>query len=204
MHPDHYAEGVAFFFHMPDHPSFCCKWVTVGEYLRRPFRHYRAAQTVSRWALDAAQAATNVGWQAISGPANDWRSPSQALVILNRYVFIKWSFTAPMLEPLSWVFEEVRQMQTTVLVLMLKLNLRACLPQDIAILLNRHRRRAAQQLLRLRPSRQWFFSVVKRNWTFAGHCLRRGENSLETFALLAPCLEVACQWVGRGITCCLG
>ena len=84
VHPDWYQEGLDFFASDPDHPATQCKWVTVGEYLRRPLRKYQAETSVSSWVLEAALKATHAGWESIARPlkACDLRSPSEALVLL--------------------------------------------------------------------------------------------------------------------------
>ena len=188
VHPDWYQEGLDFFASDPAHTAMQCKWVTVGEHLRRPFKHYQAETSVSTWVLETALKATHAGWESIARPlkACDWHSPAEALVLLNRYVFSKWSFLAPMLEPLQSVLQPIRKLQTTMVVLMLKLHIPHTLSSARAVALNRQRRRVAQQLLRLNPRRQWVYAVVKRKWTYVGHCLRRTTQSLELAALYAP------------------
>ena len=90
-----------------------------------------------------------------------------------------------MLEPLQSVLQPIKKLQTTMVVLMLKLHVHHTLSCARAVALNRQRRRVAQQLLRLNPRRQWAYALVRRKWTYVGHCFRRRTESLELASLHA-------------------
>ena len=187
VHPDMWRSGVDHFQAYPDHPGFACKWATQSQYLRKPFYHFTGAFNLSDWSLRAARSLCCSAWQTLQAPLRmcSWKDADMAMTLLNRYVFAKFAWFTPLIEPLQYVKDGMGTTQISMLVLLLRLCIPQHLPQELAVCLNRQRRRAVKVLLALMPSKQWMFQVMTRKWHFLGHCLRREAGSLELAILAA-------------------
>ena len=187
VHPSMWEQGVAFFRDDPEHCGFRCQWASEGTYLRRPFKHYLGAFSISDWAVKQARTLSFSGWESLAAPLRccSWNCSGMAIQLLNRYVFSKWAWFAPLLEPLQRITDDVLSMQVTLLLLLLRLYIPTSFQQRHAVLVNRQRRRAVRHFLALLPLKQWTFLMVRRKWSYLGHCLRRPAASLERAALAA-------------------
>ena len=187
VHPDMMADGVKFFEDCPEHPGFCCQWAQKGEYLKKPFSHYPGAYNLSDWTIASARSLCFSAWEGLASilRACDWRTAHVAVRLVNKYIFAKWSWFSCILEPLQQVHDSCLAMQVSLLLLILRLYVKLDFNRDMALSLNRQRRRAVKCLLTLIPRQQWNYLIFKRKWGFAGHCLRRTRDSLELSLLAA-------------------
>ena len=116
-----------------------------------------------------------------------WQRWEQAVFLVDTYVASRWLWMSPLLHPLQEHMNDMQAFQFTVLAHVLKLYIPEHLSTAQAGGLNRVRRRALLELLRLRsPHSLWVRNWIARKFGYAGHLLRRHVGHLAREELLTP------------------
>ena len=175
-----WPEARAFAATHPEHPVCRCKWRTDGVYLRKPFKPFQSASTVSGWALAAAGKLAHAGWEELAPVLHQcrWNHGLLPFVLLNRYVFAKFSWFGMMIEPLIQWGQGLDSLQCTMMCLSLQLYIPSSMKGEHAVCLHRLRRRMVYTCLQLNNKFRWLLLLMRRRWTYAGHLLRKPLNSL--------------------------
>ena len=70
----------------PDHPLCKCRWQDEGLYLRRPFRPYGPAMSVSGWVAQSASKLAHAGWEELGAVLRQckWSQGLLPFTLINR------------------------------------------------------------------------------------------------------------------------
>eukprot|EP00439_Symbiodinium_sp_Y106_P013867 s550_g1.t7 len=109
----------------------------------------------------------------------NYADDEQPYVLVNRYVFAKFSWFVMMMEPLHHVKRRLLHLQTTLYCLCAQLFIPDSNKQSTALTLHRLRRRFVHILLQVRPHFSWTLPAMRRRWHFLGHVLRKPANSIQ-------------------------
>ena len=175
-----WSEAELFAAAQPAHPICLCKWRHEGTYLRKPFKPYQPAVTVSEWVLQASGKLAHAGWDELASVLHQcrWTHGMLAFVLINRYIFSKFSWFAIMMEPLLQWTQKLDSLQCTMMCLAMQLYIPGSMKENHAVCLHRLRRRFVYTCLQLNGKFRWLLLLMHRRWKYAGHLLRKPVNSL--------------------------
>ena len=180
--PEHlWADANRFASREPEHPLCKCKWQSEGQYLRKPFKPFLPATSLSQWVVQSSTKQAHSGWHELSPILRQcrWHQGTLPFVLINRYIFAKFSWFIMMMEPLTEWTRAIDNLQCTLSCLALQLFVPGNMKEAPAMALHRLRRRLVHIFLQLHPHLRWVFSAMKRRWHYLGHLLRRQPQAMQ-------------------------
>ena len=163
-----------------------CVWGTSMKYLRRTWSHTDSSSDLTSKLFEQIDGILHGALGELQPVAKlqHWTRPFQAARFAMKFVASRFLWFAPLLEPLVLHRDRILTMQTTSLVGLLKLYLPDDLTREVALELNRFRRRVAK-LVGIRYADSWLLAWLTRRWTYVGHLLRYAEEHVTQQAVLA-------------------
>ncbi|CAE7208175.1 unnamed protein product [Symbiodinium sp. CCMP2592] len=154
-------------------------WTAETTYLRKPLRHPQTGESIFSILQPCLQRAAHQGLESLKTVLKGlrWSDPMLAMRLLNRYIGGKWFWFTPLLIPTALCVKEVLAVQATMLIVIMHLFVPDTLKHEIALHLNRLRRRSAHVLITKIPANAWSTIWRLRCWSYLGHVLRRPTSA---------------------------